>query len=90
MNAPTNTIALPTVADVDAAAARIKGVAIRTPLVPKPSLLGASDWRRGEELDLDDLKELTGIDAAELLARLLEWELAGHVMRTPAGRFMRL
>jgi hypothetical protein len=32
MNAPAETIALPTAADVDAAAARIKGVAIRTPL----------------------------------------------------------
>ena len=37
MNAPTDTIALPTIADVDAAAAKIKGVAIRTPLLNFPA-----------------------------------------------------
>ena len=52
MNAPT-TITLPTVADVDAAAARIKGVAIRTPLVNSPALderLGARVFLKAETL----------------------------------------
>jgi threonine dehydratase len=38
MNAPTPTIALPTAADVDAAAEKLKGIAIRTPLVNAPVL----------------------------------------------------
>src|SRR5215470_7193137 len=39
MNAPTaGSIALPTAADVDAAAAKLKGVAIRTPLLNFPVL----------------------------------------------------
>ena len=38
MNAPTETIALPTIADVDAAAAKLKGVAIRSPLLNFPVL----------------------------------------------------
>jgi len=53
MNAPTDTIALPTAADVDAAAARIKGVAIRTPLLNFPVLderLGARVFLKAETL----------------------------------------
>ena len=54
MNAPTaDTIALPTSADVDAAAARIKGVAIRTPLLNFPVLderLGARVFLKAETL----------------------------------------
>ncbi len=52
MNAPT-TITLPTIADVDAAAARIKGVAIRTPLMNSPVLderLGARVFLKAETL----------------------------------------
>ena len=52
MNAPT-TITLPTAADVDAAAARIKGVALRTPLVNSPvldALLGARVFLKAETL----------------------------------------
>ena len=47
------TITLPTVADVDAAAARIKGVALRTPLVSSPVLderLGARVFLKAETL----------------------------------------
>jgi DNA processing protein len=47
-------------------------------------------WRRGEDLDLDELQRLTGLQPAALLGRLLEWELTGTIVRTPAGRFMRL
>jgi DNA processing protein len=47
-------------------------------------------WATGEELDLDDLLDLTGVDTAGLLPRLLEWELEGAVARTPGGRFVRL
>jgi DNA processing protein len=47
-------------------------------------------WRAGEELDLDMLQGLTGLDSAALLSRLLEWELGGHVAATPGGRFVRL
>jgi len=54
MNAPTaEPIALPTAADVDAAAARIKGVAIRTPLLNFPVLderLGARVFLKAETL----------------------------------------
>jgi threonine dehydratase len=53
MNATTETIALPTAADVDAAAARIKGVAIRTPLLNFPVLderLGARVFLKAETL----------------------------------------
>jgi threonine dehydratase len=53
MNATTDTIALPTAADVDAAAARIKGVAIRTPLLNFPVLderLGARVFLKAETL----------------------------------------
>jgi threonine dehydratase len=54
MNAPTaDPIALPTIADVEAAAARIKGVAIRTPLLNFPVLderLGARVYLKAETL----------------------------------------
>ena len=54
MNAPTaESIALPTAADVDAAAAKIKGVAIRTPLLNFPVLderLGARVFLKAETL----------------------------------------
>src|SRR3954464_7899503 len=54
MNAPTaEPIALPTIADVDAAAARIKGVAIRTPLLNFPVLderLGARVYLKAETM----------------------------------------
>jgi threonine dehydratase len=53
MNASTETIALPTAADIDAAAARIKGVAIRTPLLNFPVLderLGARVFLKAETL----------------------------------------
>src|SRR5687768_13956794 len=45
MNAPTPAISLPTAADVDAAAARIKGVALRTPLISSPVLDAATGAR---------------------------------------------
>src|SRR5256885_15432691 len=54
MNAPiTETIALPTAADADLAAARIKGVAVRTPLLNFPVLderLGARVFLKAETL----------------------------------------
>src|SRR3954454_9939367 len=54
MNAPTaEPIALPTIADIEAAAARIKGVAIRTPLLNFPVLderLGARVFLKAETL----------------------------------------
>ena len=49
----TDTITLPTAADVDAAAARIKGVALRTPLVSSPvldALTGARVFLKAETL----------------------------------------
>src|SRR5882757_6592069 len=54
MNAPSpEPVALPTIADVEAAAARIKGVAIRTPLLNFPVLderLGARVFLKAETL----------------------------------------
>jgi threonine dehydratase len=53
MDAPTNSIALPTAADVEAAAKKLAGVAIRTPLVNSPvldALLGARVFLKAETL----------------------------------------
>src|SRR5436190_15009106 len=53
MNASAQTVAPPTAADVDAAAQRIAGVAIRTPLVNSPVLdarLGARVFLKCETL----------------------------------------
>jgi len=53
MNAPIQPVALPTVADVEAAATRIKGVAVRTPLLNFPVLderLGARVFLKAETL----------------------------------------
>jgi threonine dehydratase len=53
MNAPADTIALPTAADIDTAAQRIAGVAIRTPLLNFPALdalLGARVFLKAETL----------------------------------------
>jgi DNA processing protein len=49
-----------------------------------------SDWGVGEELEVEELQELTGLGLSSLLASLLECELDGTVVRTPAGRFVRL
>ena len=53
MAAPVETVALPTAADVDAAAKRILGVALRTPLINSPlldALLGARVFLKAETL----------------------------------------
>ena len=53
MNASTQPIVLPTAADVDAAAKKIAGVAIRTPLINSPvldALLGARVFLKAETL----------------------------------------
>jgi threonine dehydratase len=53
MNAPAETMTLPTIADVDAAAERIKDVAVRTPLLNFPVLderLGARVYLKAETL----------------------------------------
>jgi threonine dehydratase len=53
MAATAETIALPTAADVDAAAAKLAGVAIRTPLINSPvldALLGARVFLKAETL----------------------------------------
>ncbi len=47
-------------------------------------------WAVGDELDLDEIQELGSHAADSVARRLLEWELAGRVARTPAGRFVRL
>jgi DNA processing protein len=47
-------------------------------------------WAVGDELDLDELQELVSDAADSVPLRLLEWELAGRVARTPTGRFVRL
>jgi threonine dehydratase len=51
MDAPADTLVLPTLADVEAAAARIRGVAVRTPLLNFPvldELLGARVYLKAE------------------------------------------
>src|SRR5205085_5766174 len=50
---PESAVALPTAADVDMAAARLKGVALRTPLISSPVLdaaLGARVFLKAETL----------------------------------------
>lgn len=44
----------------------------------------------GEPVDLERLMADTGLAAPPLLQRLLELELAGRVVRAPAGRFLRV
>ena len=44
----------------------------------------------GESYDLDDLTAVSGLNGAELLARLVELELEGRVARSASGRFSRL
>lgn len=43
----------------------------------------------GEIYALDDLTTLSGLDGADLLARLTDLEVEGRVMRLGAGRFVR-
>jgi DNA processing protein len=57
------------------------------PLIEEPLLSHMED---GEGYALEDLEALTGMPAPALLARLLELEMAGQVVRREAGRFMRL
>jgi DNA processing protein len=47
-------------------------------------------WKRGEELELESVVQLTGMTPHDALVRLLEWELAGAVARTSSGAFVRL
>lgn len=47
-------------------------------------------WAIGDELDLDELNELMDLPVHAIPRRLVEWELAGHIARTPLGRFVRL
>lgn len=64
-----------------------------SPRNDRPLAVGTSlpdRWAVGEELDLDDLKELVSGHAPTLPRRLLEWELAGLIARTSLGRFVRL
>jgi DNA processing protein len=56
-------------------------------LIQEPLLSRMED---GEGYALEDLEALTGMPAPALLARLLELEMAGQVVRREAGRFMRL
>jgi DNA processing protein len=43
----------------------------------------------GEGSDLEQISIRSGLTAAELLPRLLDWELRGIVKREPGGRFVR-
>lgn len=49
----------------------------------------AAALRPGEPCDLDTLAARTGLEASELLARLLHLELGGAVRRVDGGRFLR-
>jgi len=67
--------------------------------VPSPAALAAGGGsptdpllRRlevGESYDFDRLMALSGLDGPRLLARLLEFELSGQVVRGDGGRFVR-
>ena len=60
----------------------------RRGLISHDSLLRHMD--AGESYDLDDLTAVSGLNGAELLARLVELELEGQVARSASGRFSRL
>jgi DNA processing protein len=69
---------------------RVKAVAAAAAIpVPEEGVFPL-DWRVGEELDLDEITRVARVEPSRLLGRLLEWELAGSVARTPSGRFVRL
>jgi DNA processing protein len=53
---------------------------------PPDALLGAMGY---EPVEMDQLQARTGWPMAQLSARLLELELAGHVSRLPGGRYQR-
>lgn len=53
---------------------------------PPDALLGAMGY---EPVEMDQLQARTGWPTAQLSARLLELELAGHVSRLPGGRYQR-
>ena len=44
----------------------------------------------GDSYDLDRLATVSGLNGSELLARLVELELEGHISRSPSGQFSRL
>ena len=47
-------------------------------------------FRTSDPLSLDELHNLTGVDAGELTALLIGLELAGVVRQLPGNRFMKL
>jgi DNA processing protein len=53
-----------------------------------PSGLGSVP--SGEPLDFHELMAMTKLSAGELLRQLLCGEAAGHIVRTAAGRFLRV
>lgn len=55
-------------------------------LAPKDTLLDALGF---EPTGLDALQARTGLDTATLQARLMEFEIHGHVARLPGGLFQR-
>ena len=86
MNAPTDTITLPTAADVDAAAARIKGVALRTPLVNLPvldALTGARVFLKAETLQRTGSFKFRG--AYNKISRSRRSKRAGGVVAYSSG-----
>ena len=87
MNAPSpEPIALPTIADVEAAAARIKGIAIRTPLLNFPVLderLGARVYLKAETLQRTGSFKFRG--AYNKLSSIPAGERAGGVVAFSSG-----
>ena len=77
---------LPTAADVDAAAARIAGRVVRTPLQPSPRLseaTGAQVWLKRE--DLQPVRSYKGRGAANLIAQLDTEQIWAGVVCASAG-----
>jgi threonine dehydratase len=86
MNAPADTIALPTAADVDAAAKQIAGVAIRTPLVNSPvldALLGARVFLKAETLQRTGSFKFRG--AYNKISSIPQDQRAGGVVAYSSG-----
>jgi threonine dehydratase len=84
--ATTDTITLPTAADVDAAAARIKGVALRTPLVNSPvldALTGARVFLKAETLQRTGSFKFRG--AYNKISQIAPDKRAGGVVAYSSG-----
>jgi threonine dehydratase len=95
MAAPAETLELPTAADIDAAAKRIAGVALRTPLINSPvldALLGARVFLKAETLQRTGsfkfrgaYNRISSIPAARRAAGVVAYSSGNHAQGVAAA-----